>query len=336
VGRSLHELLPRIASLVDVELLSNDHLASPDIGIAEHPLHVPLTSSFTAWLQTAVPRWLRNFDGVFHCPFYGLPFIQPVPMVVTIHDIAFELHPEWYTPDKLLAFRVQARHAVRTARFVLTDTETIREAVIERYRLPAARVRSAPLGPGRAFRPDQPEEKVQRLRRRLGIAGPYLVALGGARRRGLDRAVSSWRRLLEKGVDLQLVVVGGEQPPPQAGLVFAGALTDEDWAYLLVAAEALIYPTEYEGFGMPAVEAIASGTPVVCARVGSLPEVLDGAAEWCNDTGVEAIATGLERLLANPQRHQRLVADGLRRVSEMPGWDACAQTHVDTYQRAIG
>jgi len=129
------------------------------------------------------------------------------------------------------------------------------------------------------------------------------------------------------------VVVGREAPAPHPGLVHAGRVPDEQWADLLAGATALCYPTRYEGFGLPALEAAASGVPVVCAPVGPLPEVLGDAPEWCDGTTVAAIAAGLERLLADPARQKRRRQAGLARVASAPTWADAAHVLIDTYRR---
>src|SRR2546423_10742284 len=136
VGRSLANLLPWLAEHASLEMLVDDRrpaaLGVP-AAVAVHSLRAPLSSRGAAWLQVAAPRWLRRFPGLFHCPFYGLPYRRPVPMVVTIHDLTFEFAPQWFTMERSFTFRRQARWAARTARRILTVSEHVRSMLIERY-----------------------------------------------------------------------------------------------------------------------------------------------------------------------------------------------------------
>src|SRR5262245_9647838 len=129
VGRYLANLLPALTHRVDVELFTNAALPAPrDVDAPVRPLRVPLTSLTLPWMQLAVPRALRGYNGVFHGVYNVLPYRQPVPMVVTIHDLSFEHHPHLFPRRRnMLAFRYQARHASRTARVILTVSEFIRE-----------------------------------------------------------------------------------------------------------------------------------------------------------------------------------------------------------------
>jgi glycosyltransferase involved in cell wall biosynthesis len=172
------------------------------------------------------------------------------------------------------------------------------------------------------------------LRARLGLTGRYVTAMGGAPRRGLEIAVAAWRRLRTAGNPTALVVVGSEQPCLGPGVVYAGAVDDRDWAALLAGADAFCYPTRYEGFGFPALESIASGTPVVCAPVGSLPEVLGDAAEWCEAPTVEAVAAGLHRLLDDPEHAAEVRRRGMARTAAHPSWEDTANLMLSAYRAA--
>ena len=267
-----------------------------------------------AWLQLAVPGHLRGVGGIFHCPFYGLPFRQPVPMVATIHDITFEQHPEWFTREQRLVFRMQARHAARTARHLLTPSAFTRDEVCERYGLTAERVSVAP----NLLDPSWLSEALSRpawLAAR-GIEGRYVVAMGGAWRRGVDLLASAWERVRARQPDVGLVVVGEPGVPLPPGAVVVRGISDDDWRGVLGGAEVFCYPTRHEGFGYPALEACALGTPVVAARVGALPEVLGEAAQWVDALEAEPLAAALTELLDDAGRRAALAAAGRSRAAE--------------------
>jgi glycosyltransferase involved in cell wall biosynthesis len=325
-----------LAEEVTLHLLLDGRQAALDIDLPQHDLAGPLSGRGAAWLQLAVPRWLRHFDGVFHCPFYGLPFLQPTPMVVTIHDLTFEDHPEWFTAARRLAFRVQARHAARTAARVVTDSTHVRDEVQRRYGVETERLVVAPYAVDRRFESVPTSERVAATLDRLGVGPPYVLALGGAPRRQLRVAVDAWRRARRPDGTPNLVVVGAERPSTEQGVVWVGRVPDDDWAALLVGADAFCYSTAEEGFGMPAVEAATVGAPVVCARVGSLPEVLGDAAEWCDRPDGPSLAAGLSRVLGDPARAERLRAAGRRQQADRPTWADAAAVLVRAYTEAAG
>jgi glycosyltransferase involved in cell wall biosynthesis len=334
IGRQLASLVPLIAKQVDTELLTDARLPAVATELPQHPLRGPVSARGVIWLQLAAPRWLAGFDGVFHCPFYGLPYRQPVPMIVTIHDLTFEDHPDWYDRSQTAVFRAQARHAARTARRIVTVSDHVRGRVVDRYDVSPDRVLVSPPGIPPGFSPHPDPARLTRLLDSLQVRAPYVVALGGARRRRLDIALAAWRRLRAAGAESSLVVVGSERPPPEAGVVSAGSVDDGSWALLLAGAAAFCYPTSYEGFGMPALEAAASGTPVVCARVGALPEVLGSAAAWCDAPTPEVVASELASVLEDDVRAKELRVAGIEVARGRANWDRGAAVMVQAYREA--
>jgi alpha-1,3-rhamnosyl/mannosyltransferase len=353
VGRWLANLLPRLAAEAEIVLLTDAGrppaaFRLPDGSlVAEAPLWLPARAPEVVWVQTSVARWLRGFPGLFHGTFNQLPAAWPGPTVVTFHDLATRDHPEDFAgrPIKRSVWNVQLRQAARQAGTIQTDSEYIRRAVIAAYAVDPGRVVVARPSVDPIFRPER-RSRGQRLAAALGAgAGArggdpgsrrrgYVVAVGGARRRGLAVAVAAWAEARRRGASEDLVVAGPDTLPAQPGLVLAGRLPDDQWADLLAGANALVYPTRYEGFGMPALEAAASGVPVVCAPIGPLPEVLGDAAEWCADTSVAAITGGLRRLLSDPGRREARREAGLARAAAAPTWEQAAQVLLEAYRRA--
>lgn len=328
IGRMLNNLVPLLVQETDLVVLLDRALPPLDLDVAQVRLRTPLSAVSSTWLQSTAPWWLRGFDGVFHCPFYGLPFVCPVPGVVSLHDLSFEHRPELFSRRHLLSFRLQARHAARIAGCVLTPSEWVRQDVIETYGVSAERVLVAPNTADPVFRPDaDPRPHLERL----GVEGPYLLAMGGAARRNLPLAVEAWRRAAP---DRALVVVGREQPAPGSGAVWAGPVEDEALAGLLAGCDAFVYPTSYEGFGMPALEAMASGAPVVAMRSSALPEVLGPCAAWADSLAVEDLATALADLLADDAARRALGAAGVERAANAPTTTDVARLHVEAYRLA--
>ena len=336
VGRALAAVLPGLAAGgVELDLLLDDRLPLPADGLpgAPHALHAPVARR-AAWLQLAVPAWLAASRVPFHTPFYGLPYRQPVPMVVTIHDLAFEHHPAWFPRGRRTVYRAQARHAARTARRVVTVSEHVADDLVSRYGLPRSRVVVARNGvdPGR-LAPRDPDADAWR-RAAIGVPASYLLALGGTPRRNAPAAVAAWRRLRDRGRDVALVLLN-EPGPPAPGLHRLQYPDDGTFAALLAGATALLYPTRYEGFGLPALEAAALGTPVVAARVGALPEVMGDAAAWSHDLSPTALADATGRLLDDPAWTTTLVARGHDRVRSHGGWEAAVEAHLRAYREAF-
>ena len=313
VGRSTLGHVRNLVDRVEFTLLTDDRLPPIQprrhLGLRQVPLRGPLSGRGASWLQLAAPRFLRGFEGVFHCPFYGLPFRQPVPMVATIHDITFEQHRDWFPRERGIALRVQARTAARRAARILTPSEHTRREVIEHYRLAEERVVTAwnLLEPEYRDAPPAPTGIP-------GTEGRYVVAMGGAWRRGIDLLLDAWPAIRAGAPDIGLVLVGHDGHDLPDGVRAAGALDDEAWRAVLGGAELLCYPTRHEGFGYPALEAAALGTPVVASSVGALTEVLEGAAEWIPSLDASGVAAAVLRTLHDADRRAELAAAGRARA----------------------
>lgn len=339
VGRAVAGMLPHIADRVEVTVLIDRRRPEPPaMGCSVAPLAGIGPLPETAWLQASAAAWMRRRRGlVFHGTFNALPLASTARSVVSIYDLSWEHHPEDLGRGKRLAFAAQARWAARHADVIITPSEFTARSIAETYRVHPDRLSVIPIAVPAVFSPDRRDEAGPLLER-LGVRRPYVVAVGGARRRGLPVAVQAWQ---EATSDLradrpQLVVVGREAPPGPArpGVVRTGPLDDPDWARVLAGADVFLYPTRFEGFGMPALEAAASGTPVVCAPVSSLPEVLADAAEWAAAPTAAAMAPLLRQLLGDAGRRRRLSDTGLRRAAAFPSWDAIAASTVRAYERA--
>jgi glycosyltransferase involved in cell wall biosynthesis len=334
VGRSTRALVEAVRGDVDLLLLTDGRRHPVDIDLPQRPLRAPGSGTKAAWLQLAVPAALRGFDGIFHCPWYGLPFRQPVPMVVTIHDLTFEDGARGFWPAQRVAYRVQARWAARTAAHVLTVSETVRQQLCARYRVDPRRVSVHPNAIDRNhMRADPQRERL--LRERLGVPGRYVVAVGGAARRRLDLALSAWPTIRARVPDVTLVVMGSEVPDAlPAGAVAAGPVDDADWAAALAGASAFVYPTEFEGFGYPALEAMTVGTPIVCAPVGALPEVVGEAGRWFEAPEPAAVADATIAVLTDPALADRLAAAGRVRTSSATALGIVRNRVLDAYEHA--
>ncbi len=338
VCRYLTHLLPELANHVELFVLTDGRRPPPALQTDGRVQVVPLKAApglpGLAWLDLAVAPWLRRFDGVFHATFNVLPLSIRGPSVLTLHDLATQLHPEDFGPIKRAAWRMNIRAGVRRASLITTVSEFIKGQIEGYFGVEPARVAVAPPGVDPVFSPAR-SAQLDEVAQRLGITGPYLVAVGGAPRRGLSVALEAWRLARrELGREVTLVVVGEPGLALESGLVSLGRVGDEVWATLLAGAQALCYPTRYEGFGLPALEAAAAGTPVVCARVASLPEVLGEAGCWAASPAPGDMASVLVRLLTEPEWQRQQREAGLRRARSAVSWRESAAVLLDSYARA--
>lgn len=338
VGRYMMGTIPILAEHVELAVLLDGRRPPPRVQVDSRVKLVPLTAPADVpglgWLELSVAPWLRRFGGVFHGTFNVLPLTFGGRSVLTVHDLAPQLHPEDFRLSRKLAWRLNMRVSVSRAKVITTVSEFVRRQIVEYFSLGPERVLVAPDALDPVFDPSRASDAPE-LADRLAIPRPYIVALGGASRRGLPVAIEAWRQA-RKAIHEQvtLAVLGEPGLDSEPGLMSLGFLEDEDWATLLAGAQALCYPTRYEGFGLPALEAAASGTPVVCAPIASLPEVLGEAACWAESATAPELGVVLARVLSDPEWHRERRDAGLKRAAQAPGWGDIAGILLEAYRQA--
>lgn len=312
---------------------------------------IPATWFERASMRWELPRleWLTRFDVLF-APNFVPPPTATRRLVLTIHDLAFRLHPQT-APMATRRWLARLDRALRQAAEIVAVSEATRTDLLELYPVDPDRVTVIHHGidPER-FRPAPPEE-VDRVRRRHGIDGPYVLFLGGLEpRKNLSALVRAWARLPH---DLRpgLVIAGASVPwnpegrtelglavaalphPVRGRVTLPGYVGHREKVALLSGATALVFPSLYEGFGFPILEAMAVGIPVVTSDVSSMPEVAGEAAILVDPRSEEDIADGLGRVLTDKALADRLREAGRDRVRRFD-WDEAARAHAAVLHRA--
>jgi glycosyltransferase involved in cell wall biosynthesis len=354
VGRYVDELLPRLVAagtdlVVVCQPRDEAHYARllPGVPLHRAPAAVARRPVRLLWEQVALPLLARRVRAdVLHCPHYTLPVVARVPVVVTLHDATFFTHPEVHGAVKRRFFRTWTRLSLRRARHCVVPSQaTLTELAREAGARPE-RVTVAHLGvdPTTFHVPDAAE--VAAVRASLGIGERAYVAFLGTLepRKNVPALVRAWAAACrDRSEPPALVLAGGrgwdERVDPAiadvpAGLqvVRPGYLPLEQLAGFLGGAEVVAYPSLGEGFGLPVLEAMACGAPVLTTRVLSIPEVAGEAAAY-SGTAPGEIAAELSRLLDDPGRRADLSAAARLRAAEFT-WENCARVHRAVYAAA--
>ena len=333
IGRFLGGLLEEIArSRPHLTTLILAGPAAPIPVAAPHLRVLRLRTGPTLYMDQVRLPWILRRTGatVFFSPYYKAPLLAPCPTVVTIHDLIPLRFPAYTRgPWRLyaVAFRAWAGLLARRAAAVITDSAHSKTDLLAALRLAPERVHVIPIGVGEAFRPDLPAEAVNAVAARCGISQPYLLSVGNfLPHKNLLRLVDAYSALpesLRERISLVLAGTPASHGPARAvdqktlarpGVCLPGFITPEDLPFLYAGATALICPSLIEGFGLPVLEAMACGTPVVCARAGALPEVAGDAALYVDPTDVASITEGLQRILEDEPLRRDLAARGLQRA----------------------
>jgi glycosyltransferase involved in cell wall biosynthesis len=249
-----------------------------------------------------------------------LPRLKSPPAAATIHDLQHEVWPEFFSRAQLAYRRRVYGWTVRTSRIVLADSEHGRETLIERLGLDEARVRAIHLAVDHErFTPDGSPR------------GPFLLYPANAwRHKNHGRLFEAFAQVRRDRPELRLVLTGGRRHGHGRlvradGVESRGHVTTDELIGLYRTAAALVYPSLYEGFGMPCLEAMACGCPVSCSRVASLPEICGDTAVYFDPHSAEDIARGIHDVLTSPP------GGGVERAARFT-WDGCARAHDAVYR----
>jgi glycosyltransferase involved in cell wall biosynthesis len=313
------------------------------VGHVEEPPHPP---SNLGWTLVGLPRAAaRAGVSVIHAPAYTAPFWASVPVVLTIHDVSYELYPAWYPYRRDWMRRAFYRRSARAADRIVTVSAFSAGEIARAYDIDRGRITVAPLGVDPGFAPNAADA----CEGPAGVSAPFLLHVGDLHeRRNLTTAVDAMfeaRRHDGAAATLSLVVVGTdrgvgdalcriarEAGAPEA-VVLLGDVSEERLRTLYRCATALVYPSMYEGFGLPLIEAMATGTPVIASSAASIPEVTGDAALLLAPTDVAAWAGAISRVVNDEALRARLRASGLARASRFT-WRHTAELTLDVYRRA--
>jgi glycosyltransferase involved in cell wall biosynthesis len=304
-----------------------------------------------AWHRARMPLPIERWTGpiaLLHAPDFTLPPTQrPTRTLLTVHDLSFIRAPETADPGLREYLNEVVPRSIKRADHILADSESTRQDLIELYRAPPGKISVLYSGVSDRFYPILDEGARQSVRERYQIGSrPYIFSLGTVQpRKNYGRLVEALHRLGRP--DLKLVIAGDKgwlddplyERIDTLGMAdqvqFLGFAADDDLPALYSAAEVFAFPSLYEGFGLPPLEAMACGVPVVSSNTSSLPEVVANAALTVNPTDVEALADALRRLLDDHGLRNTLINRGQLRVQGF-SWTASARVLRQRYRMLLG
>jgi len=266
---------------------------------------------------------------------------------VTVHDLSFELFPEFFSPRDLLILRSFVRFSARRAARVIAVSQSTKRDLVDLYGLNPDQIVVTHEAPAAHFRPAS-ETEYETSRTKYGLHRPFILAVGNLQpRKNLLRLIDAYGQLRASNeIQHQLVIVGKakwreaqvfqlvQKLRLEQEIVFTGYISDSDLRLLYAAADLFAYPSLYEGFGLPVLEAMACGAPVVTSDVASIPEVAGEAAILVDPRDVNAIAKAIHTVLTDADVRRRLKSAGLERV-KMFSWEKTARQTLDVYQQVF-
>jgi glycosyltransferase involved in cell wall biosynthesis len=347
IGRYARELLLALAKLDGNDVYRLPHARSDD------PVAIPCLGSRFTWqglpvsdrvlnafwqrLRLPVPIELRTGKlDVFHSPDFSLAPSR-APSIVTIHDLAFEVVPQLSFPSLRFYLHTFVPRSAKRASAVIVTSQNTKNDVVQILGTPVAKVHVIPEGVSPAFTPD-PGERDKTVCERLGISRPFILCVSTLEpRKNLERLLEAFARLKPTGGDFQLVIVGRlgwlyngifdryRHLGLEDSVLFVHGVDDLDLQALYRRAEVTVYPALYEGFGLPALEAMASGSPLVCSGNSALGELVGAAAEIFDPWDVEDMSETIGSLILDEVRRRDLRQLGPKRASEFT-WERAASS----------
>jgi len=300
------------------------------------------------WWSVGLPLHLvRNPFDLFHGTNYEIPLWSRRPSVVTIHDLSLLLHPEAHEPHLVRRARWRLPLMAKRASRIITPSNSVRNEVCEQLGIPPEKVAVTPEAPRTAFRRREDEHVVE-LRKRLGIEQDFVLCVGTIEpRKNLHLLIEAFDQLLRTtSLSPKLVIAGGRgwlmddfdsfirQKGLEERVCLTGYLEDEDLCGLYSTCSAFVYPSLYEGFGLPPLEAMACGAPVITSGIPSLRETVGDAARLIAPTSASDLTEAMAEMLSDEKMRGYYAEAGKLQVKKF-SWEQTAKKTLEVYRQLL-
>jgi len=332
----------RVTAVGDINFLKETFLKTQDI----FPYRSPIYSLREQIEGSLLIQRFRKAIDVFHFPHYNVPWFLPKNSVVTIHDLIQFLFPDYFGRIKRFGAAFILRNALKGAGRVIVGSELTAKDLGKHYPAFKDKVRVVKNGIAKAFNPLS-EDEVIHFKKNKGIRD-YILYVGNRKpHKNIKRLLEAFPVIKRKHGALQLIIIGekfAEVDPVKVWRENFGLdgdaikeiikVSDQELRRYYCGARLLVQPSLYEGFGLPPLEAMACGCPVVVSNVASLPEVCGDAAYYVDPYDAESIADGIYRVATDEELRGSLIQQGLQRV-KMFSWEKSAREHIKVFEEVI-
>jgi glycosyltransferase involved in cell wall biosynthesis len=320
----------------------------------DHLPHLTTNLSAKPWRMSALLAHLTRFPqdrrfpdvDLFHATDHLLPRLSRVKSVFTLHDLIFRFYPETHKPLNRWFLTLMMPLFLRAAEAVIAVSESTKRDAVRLYGLDEAKIKVIYEGVNPRFCA-APPEAISVVRQKYGLAGSFILSVGTIEpRKNLTAVLEAYRALRDWGGEFKLVIVGQKgwlyegffRRLRELGLedkvIFPGFVPDEDLPALYSAADLFVFPSLYEGFGLPALEAMACGAPVITSNTASLPEVTGDAALLVDPNNTEALIQAMKSVLENRQLRDELQAKGPKQAAKF-NWENAARETLAVYASVL-
>jgi len=313
-------------------------------------LSAPIPTRMTRFLANRLSIPIEKLIG--HCDIAHFP--EPYPfrsrvgkVIVTVHDVSFELMPEMFTRDTVSIFRKQMEVVLRRADEIVAVSERTKKDLMDLYGIDCGKIHVVLHGVEESFRPMKEGEGLGEVRDRYGLPEKFVLQVGTLEpRKNHKRLLEAYRLMCEKHTAEHSLVICGKRgwldediykaaggPGLEGKVAFTGYVSDEELPFIYNLASAVVYPSLYEGFGLPVIEGMACGRPVLTSSRGAMAEVAGEAALFVDPEDVDEMADGLRRLLYDEPLRERLIKAGLERAARFT-WEETARQTLAVYRHS--
>jgi len=310
---------------------------------------VPLSDRALAilWHRLQLPLWVELVTGpldIFHSPDFVLPPVRRARALVTVHDLSFIRYPQCADANLRAYLNQVVPRSVHRADLVLADSQSTKDDLMELLGVESDKIEVVYPGVEERFRPIENQALLQEARKRYNLPSRFVLGLGTLQpRKNFTRLIEAYSLLVTRHPSLRLVIAGGkgwlyeeifatvERLGLENKVVFPGFVADGDLPTLYNLADLFVFPSLYEGFGIPPLEALACGTPVITSDASSLPEVVGQAGLMMEATDVEALAEAMQRVLEDDALQEEMIARGLEQAKKFT-WEKAAAKLLSLYE----
>jgi glycosyltransferase involved in cell wall biosynthesis len=300
------------------------------------------------WHRLQLPLWVEFATGpvdIFHSPDFVLPPVRWARTLVTVHDLSFIRYPQCADANLRGYLNKVVPRSVRRADLVLADSQSTKDDLVELLDVEPNKIEVVYPGVEERFRPIEDQALLEEVRRRYNLPTRFILGLGTLQpRKNFTRLIEAFASgQVGKFASLHLVIAGGkgwlyeeifatvEQLDMEERVVFPGFVADGDLPALYNLADLFVFPSLYEGFGLPPLEAMACGTPVVTSNASSLPEVVGEAGLMVEATNVEALAEAMKQVLEDDALREGMIAKGMKQTKKFT-WEQAAAKLLSLYE----
>ena len=330
--------------------LGNTETHDSSLSAAEFRSIPVSVSPFSVSQQWRIPNLLRRLPlsgpALYHCPYYLYPYRNRLPTILTFYDITPLQYPQTVSLKARVFFRVAATVALRAASQILTVSEATRGDLTNYFFVHPGKIRVTPLAADSSFRP-QPAAEIDRVRAKYDLPARFVLYFGANKpHKNLPALIDAFSKLATRQTPPLIIGGAWDRRYPQArhraeqlrlgeSVRFVGAVDEADLPSLYSAATIFVFPSLYEGFGLPVLEAMSCGTPVACADTSSLPEIVGEAALLFDPRSVADIKETVAALLEDDALRADLSARGLEQADRF-SWQRTAASTLNCYRELLG